>query len=111
MQIEIKNGTTHVKNSPDHTPRCLDVSTHLCGRDVESSASHWPAREKGHEDGEREAYISFDLKALEADYEVPQDERDSYRRRSTEQTTFMDVEDARALRDALTIALDCADVK
>ena len=113
MEIKIANGTTTVKNSPQHTPRCIDVNTHICGRTVESSAYHWPARGKGHADGERAAYISFDVKAYEADHEVPLPERNTElsRKRSTEQTTFLDVEDARALRDALTVVLDCADVK
>ncbi len=111
MQINIKNGTVAVHNSPDHTPRCLDISTHLCGRTVESSATHWPARPKDDVDGERAAYISVQVKADEMDFEVPRDEEDEYRKRSTEQSTYYDIEDARALRDALTIALDCADVK
>ena len=111
MEISISNGTTTAKNSPKHTPRCVDVNTHIIGRNVESHASHWPARAAGHEDGERAAYITFEVKADEVEYEVPNSERKSFRQRSTEQVTFLDVEDARALRDALTVALDCADVK
>jgi len=111
MEIKISNGTTTAKNSPQHTPRCVDVSTHLCGRNVESSASHWVARDAGHADGAREAYITFEVKADEADYEVPRSERDNFRQRSTEQVTFLDVEAARELRDALSAALDCADIK
>ena len=104
--FEISNGTTTVKNSPAHSPRCVDVVTHLCERQVEVSASHWP--QVG---DRREAYISVRVSGQERDYEVPSHERGSYRRLSTEQTTYLDIEDARALRDALTVALDCADVK
>jgi hypothetical protein len=111
MEIKISNGSTTAKNSPQHTPRCVDVSTHIIGRNVESSASHWSARDADHADGARGAYITFEVKADEVEYEIPASERDSFRQRSTEQVTFLDVEDARALRDALTVALDCADVK
>lgn len=105
MQINIENGAVSVKNSPNHTPRCLDILTFLCGREVEVTARHWAAREAGHEDGARDAYISVGVKGDENEWEVPKDEEDSFRRRATEQTIFFDIKDARALRDALTIAL------
>lgn len=113
MEIQIGNGAVTVRNSPQHTPRCLDITTHLCGRKVESAARHQPARDKNHKDGARAAYIVFDVSADEQDFEVPLVERDTeiFRKRSTDQSTFLDVEDARALRDALTAALDCADIK
>ena len=113
MKIEIENGTVTVRNSPQHTPRCLDITTHLCGRKVASAAHHQPARDKNHKDGKRDAYIVFDVSADERDYEVPPAERDTelFRKRSTNQSTFLSVADARALRDALTAALACADIK
>lgn len=111
MKIEIRNGAVTVTNSQEFTPRCIDINTHLCGREVESSASFWAARNKNHENGERAAYVSVNVSGLELDHEIPREERDSFRRRAIEQVTYLDVEDARALRDALTAALDCADIK
>lgn len=112
-KIHVENGSTTVSNSPDHTPRCLDVSTHLTGRNVESTVRHWPGRDKDHEYGEREAYVSIGIEAEELDYEAPPEERapQSFARRSTEQTIYMDVEDARELHKKLGEALACADVK
>lgn len=113
MRINIEGNGVSAKNSPEHSPRCIDVSTHLCGRTVESSARHWPARDKTHDDGERAAYISVSVNAKEFSFEAPASERapESYARNCTEQSTYLDIEDARKLRDALTEALDCADVK
>ena len=111
MNINASNGSTSVSTLPQFTPRCLDVTTHLCGREVESSSTHWPATDETHKHGARDAYITVGVSALERGFEVPEDERDSFRRKTTDQTMFLDIEDARKLRDALTEALDCADVK
>lgn len=109
-KIEISNGAVSVRNS-SFTPRCLDINTHVTDRDVKVSANYWPPRDKSHKDGPRAHYISMKLEADEENFEVPGDETDEYRRRATEQNTFISVEDARAFRDALTVALDCADIK
>jgi hypothetical protein len=109
-KFEVANGAVQVKNSPDHTPRCIDVSTHLIGRTVETNARFWSAREEG--DGRQAAiaYVSVSLRADELSFETPQSEADKFTP-ATEQTVFLDVEAARKLRDTLTLALDCADIK
>ena len=108
MRIKVEGNGVSVSNSPEHTPRCMDVSTHLCGRDVETRATFNEAREKTHEDGERDAYIVVGIVAKEFSFEAPESERAplSYARNATEQSLFLDIEDARALRDALTNALN-----
>lgn len=113
MEINFRNGAVTIKNSPEFTPRCIDVNTHLCGREVASSASFWVARDKNHEDGERDAYVSVSVKGNELSHETPRDdsEREYFTPRATEQVIYLDVEDARALRDVLSAALDCADLK
>lgn len=110
MEINLRNGAVTVKNSPRHTPRCIDINTHLCGREVESSASFWTAHDKDHKDGERAAYVSVSVVGKELAHEIPWEENDMIPR-ATEQVIYLDVEDARALRDAISAALDCADIK
>lgn len=84
---------------------------HATDRKVEVDARHWPARDENDEHGERDAYIYININADERDYEVPADERNSYRRRAVEQNIYLNVDDARALLDALQKAIDCADVR
>lgn len=113
METIFRNGAVTVKNSPAFTPRSIDINTHLCGREVESSASFWTARDKNHKDGERAAYVSVSVKGNELSHETPRDEseREYFTPRATEQVTYLEIEDARALRDALSAALACADLK
>ncbi len=109
-KFEVANGAVQVKNSPEHTPRCIDISTHLIGRNVETNARFWTAREEGDGRGAAKAYVSVSIRAHELVFETPKSEVDNFTP-ATEQTIFFDVENARALRDALTAALDCADIK
>jgi hypothetical protein len=99
-------------DSTSYSSRCVHVDTHLNGRTVEVKAIHWP---KQTEDiGDRrahEAYISFEIKADEHNYEAPKGDREGLAKRATEQHTYIGIEDTRALRDALTAALNCADAK
>lgn len=111
MKIEIGNGAIQISNSEEHTPRCFDVSLHATGRKVEVGASFWHARDESDEHGKRDAYVSLSIKADEREFEVPADERDSFRRKAVEQYIYLDVNDARELLDALQKAIDCADVR
>ena len=103
MKIDIRNHAVSVSNSPDYAPRCLDVNTHLVGREVEVGARYWPARDKSHESGESVEYITVKVHADEHEHEASKD--DSYKHRITEQYLYLDMEDVRALRDALTLAM------
>jgi len=102
MLVNVNNGAVNVSSSK-HTPRCLDINTHFCGRTVKTSATHWPERDKDHKDGKRTAYISVRIHAAEEEWEVPEGE---ISQNATEQTIFLDIEHARALRDAITAALE-----
>ncbi len=108
MKIEISNGAVQVSNN-EITPRCISINLHATSREVEVDARHRPARLATDEHDGRDAYIYINVKADERDYEVPQDERGSFRRTAVEQNLYLDVDDARALLDALQKALDCAE--
>ncbi len=109
-KFEAGNGAVTVTSGGSYTPRCVDVSTHLCGRDVETNAKFWASRDKGDGREARDAYVTVSLKGFERDFEIPKSDKDNFTP-ATDQNIFFDVEDARALRDALTAALDCADIK
>lgn len=109
-RFDIQNGAVQIKNSPDHTPRCIDISTHLIGRTVETDARFWSAREEGDGRSAHKAYVSISLRGDELSFETPQEDADKWTP-ATEQTIFFDVEDARKLRDTLSAALACADIK
>lgn len=109
-KFSIRNGAVQVQNSPDHTPRCIDISTHLIGRTVKSKARFWAAREKTSDQIARGAYVSIGIQADEHAHEIPQRDADAWNP-ATEQTVYMSVDDARALRDTISAALDCADIK
>lgn len=110
MEFQIHNGAVEAHTYAS-SPRCVSIDLHLSDREVEANATHSPARGKDHEHGEREAYICLTVKAGERDYEIPKDERDSCRRSAVEQHTFLDIEQARAIVEALSAAIACAEVK
>lgn len=105
LEINIKNGGVRVSNNVC-TPKCLDISVHLRDRALEVKATHWPAHAAEHVDGARDAYISLGVKARENAYESKDSAFPSY---VMEQDMFFDVEQARAMRDALSEALAEAD--
>lgn len=109
-KFDVRNGAVQVKNSPEHTPRCIDVSTHLIGRTVESNARFWAARDKTSDQPARDAYVSVGIRADELSFETPRSDEGNFTP-ATEQTVYLEVDDARALRDALNEALDCAAIK
>lgn len=116
MEFQIHNGAVEAHTYAS-SPRCVSIDLHLSDREVEANATHAPARGKDHEHGEREAYICLTVKAGERDYEIPKNERDSRgfplsrRCSAVEQHTFLDIEQARAIVEALSAAIACAEVK
>ena len=105
MDIQISNGAVTARNSK-HTPRCIDVSSHLTSREIEVQAQFWPVTPKN-----SESYITLKIEANEMRFEIPENEKDSFVRRSTEQCTFISIEQAREIHKRIGEAIDCADVK
>ena len=104
MKIDIGNGALQVENSPKYTPRAIDAVAHYCDREVEVRARYWEARKaSASEPRGRKPYVSVTLCAQELPFEVPVDGRPG---RASKTSTFIDVDAARALRDALIAALE-----
>jgi hypothetical protein len=89
----------------------IEVGAHFNGRDTEAGARYHSALDASHKRlGTSEPFISVSIEAKKASYEQTAEEKaQGYVPVGATVTSFLDVEQARVLRDALTRVLDRAD--
>jgi hypothetical protein len=98
LRVSFENDSVNISTFSE-TPRCLDVNVHARTRGSKATASHYPAREAGHPDGARDAYVAAHFNVAESDSEEGHSEN------SAELTLFLDIEQAADIMAALGDAL------